>query len=324
MESLSSLTYSNYADKKPLFTNAAETIVTSTSDTFAAPERNISGNQSESGFSPMAPAFQSRARSERLGLPRQQEPRSADTAPTAAEIEEVLMYYRINNNPLFDDNAQANASNFGFLGNATNNRPESVASSNMWSEGAASNTDRSNDMLDTFDFLVKSLSSAHNYVSMLTREQLSVLKSIRPSLLYELLLEVAKVRSDKWMRRALPNECAFCKNNGENEECYSDHVLKDGRGRVLCPVLRAFRCPRCGATGERAHTIKYCPYNTEGDRAGVSGRRRAPPSSLVLGAPLVAGLASSMSRSPQAAASPAAPASSPVPSTGLAHSSIWE
>ncbi|CAG9786633.1 unnamed protein product [Diatraea saccharalis] len=107
------------------------------------------------------------------------------------------------------------------------------------------------------------LSSANNYVSMLTREQLSVLRSIRPSLLYEFLQEVAKVRSDKRMRRALPNECAFCKNNGENEECYSSHALKDWRGRVLCPVLRAFRCPRCGATGDRAHTIKYCPENAD-------------------------------------------------------------
>lgn len=40
---------------------------------------------------------------------------------------------------------------------------------------------------------------------MLTREQLSVLRSIRPSLLYEFLQEVVKVRSDKRMRRALPN-----------------------------------------------------------------------------------------------------------------------
>lgn len=40
---------------------------------------------------------------------------------------------------------------------------------------------------------------------MLTREQMSVLRSIRPSVLYEFLLEVAKVRTDKRMRRALPN-----------------------------------------------------------------------------------------------------------------------
>ncbi|XP_069354261.1 nanos homolog 2-like [Maniola hyperantus] len=62
--------------------------------------------------------------------------------------------------------------------------------------------------------------------------------------------------------------CRFCKNNGEDEKKYSSHTLKDGSGRVLCPVLRAFRCVRCGATGDRAHTIKYCPMKENGiDRA---------------------------------------------------------
>lgn len=40
---------------------------------------------------------------------------------------------------------------------------------------------------------------------MLSREQLSVLRSIRPGLLYEFLQEVAKLRSEKRMRRAMPN-----------------------------------------------------------------------------------------------------------------------
>ena len=34
---------------------------------------------------------------------------------------------------------------------------------------------------------------------------------------------------------------------------------QDQRGVVQCPVLRAYTCPTCGARGDNAHTIKYCP-----------------------------------------------------------------
>ncbi|XP_050350733.1 uncharacterized protein LOC126773697 [Nymphalis io] len=54
-------------------------------------------------------------------------------------------------------------------------------------------------------------------------------------------------------------ECGFCKNNGEPEVWYTTHALKDGKGRVRCPILRALSCRRCGGTGDNAHTIKYCP-----------------------------------------------------------------
>lgn len=57
--------------------------------------------------------------------------------------------------------------------------------------------------------------------------------------------------------------CVFCKNNGENEDFYMSHTVKDDYDRVTCPVLSAYRCPICGATGPEAHTLKYCPKNKE-------------------------------------------------------------
>ncbi|XP_054009331.1 uncharacterized protein LOC128892806 [Hylaeus anthracinus] len=62
-------------------------------------------------------------------------------------------------------------------------------------------------------------------------------------------------------KKPLPTECVFCRNNGEEETYYREHLLKDVDGRVRCPVLRAYTCPICGATGDEAHTIKYCPKN---------------------------------------------------------------
>ncbi|MCI4394525.1 hypothetical protein PGIGA_G00169770 [Pangasianodon gigas] len=53
--------------------------------------------------------------------------------------------------------------------------------------------------------------------------------------------------------------CGFCKQNGESAEIYASHRLKARNGRVLCPVLRNYVCPICGATGDAAHTRHYCP-----------------------------------------------------------------
>lgn len=57
------------------------------------------------------------------------------------------------------------------------------------------------------------------------------------------------------------NVCVFCRNNGESKKVYSSHVLKDLQGNTTCPILRAYTCPLCKATGDQSHTIKYCPKN---------------------------------------------------------------
>jgi hypothetical protein len=55
------------------------------------------------------------------------------------------------------------------------------------------------------------------------------------------------------------NHCRFCEKNGEKEAIFSSHPLKDSLGKVVCPVLRSHKCPKCKESGDYAHTIKYCP-----------------------------------------------------------------
>ncbi|KAM5236892.1 nanos homolog 2 [Ctenodactylus gundi] len=73
-----------------------------------------------------------------------------------------------------------------------------------------------------------------------------------------------------------PTLCNFCKHNGESRHVYTSHQLKTPEGLVLCPILRHYVCPLCGATGDQAHTLKYCPLN--GNQQSVyrrSGRNSA-------------------------------------------------
>jgi len=54
--------------------------------------------------------------------------------------------------------------------------------------------------------------------------------------------------------------CSFCAKNGETEAMVTSHKLyKSETNLVQCPILRAYRCETCNATGDFAHTRSYCP-----------------------------------------------------------------
>ncbi|XP_056425087.1 nanos homolog 3 [Hyla sarda] len=57
--------------------------------------------------------------------------------------------------------------------------------------------------------------------------------------------------------------CTFCKHNGEAPSLYNAHSLKNNTGRVVCPILRSYTCPQCGATGDKAHTRRFCPLTKD-------------------------------------------------------------
>lgn len=63
--------------------------------------------------------------------------------------------------------------------------------------------------------------------------------------------------------RLKTKNCSFCLKNGERQCVYGSHELKNEQGIVLCPILRRYVCGICGATGDQAHTRKYCPWNVE-------------------------------------------------------------
>ncbi|XP_029979775.1 nanos homolog 2 [Sphaeramia orbicularis] len=64
--------------------------------------------------------------------------------------------------------------------------------------------------------------------------------------------------SDSSSTGASSDFCRFCKQNGESAKVYRSHSLKS-KGKVVCPILWSYTCPTCGATGDHAHTRKYCP-----------------------------------------------------------------
>ena len=70
--------------------------------------------------------------------------------------------------------------------------------------------------------------------------------------------------------------CRFCQNNGEGEEVFLSHATKEHNGTVVCPKLREYTCPVCDQTGDRAHTVRYCP-KIRGSKADKANENSSIP-----------------------------------------------
>lgn len=128
------------------------------------------------------------------------------------------------------------------------------------------------------DFRLNGVSRELDYFDRLAAQQANVpeFKVKRPTRAEELVSAQSQARENLLMvlaraqqKKTHPgkkNVCVFCKTNGENEMIYTSHVLKEKTGRVACPILRAYHCPNCGAHGDTAHTLKYCPLSAENQK----------------------------------------------------------
>ncbi|XP_036596640.1 nanos homolog 3-like [Trichosurus vulpecula] len=80
------------------------------------------------------------------------------------------------------------------------------------------------------------------------------------------------VRQEGWRHKNVL--CSFCKHNGESRNIYMSHMLKDEKGRVVCPILRKYVCPQCRATQDNAHTVRFCPLTSKDYMSVYSYRAR--------------------------------------------------
>ena len=131
----------------------------------------------------------------------------------------------------------------------------------MWADFAANGTDQE---LDEIDRIMRKGNLDNNVLTAPLRGRGYTLHTSQSGDPYALMKaklgQMIKTTQKGSKSQKKPTTfCAFCKNNGESEVVYNSHQLKDERGRVVCPILFYYKCPQCGAYGENAHTLKYCP-----------------------------------------------------------------
>ncbi|XP_059177721.1 uncharacterized protein LOC131957035 [Physella acuta] len=82
-----------------------------------------------------------------------------------------------------------------------------------------------------------------------------------------LILEAERERQKKLVlpKHTPKMSCKFCKNNGEPPEVYTKHRLHFNE-KTVCPLLRHYVCRLCRSTGDYAHTIGHCPFNSKKDK----------------------------------------------------------
>ena len=142
-----------------------------------------------------------------------------------------------------------------------------IAPSNPWDDFATNGIDHDLDEIDKImrrNDLEKNVRSSTlgqgRAAELLDMKEPTALMRNR---LLQLILEAEKNKKNGRNNKKVAKVCVFCKNNGECESVYSCHSIKDDKGRVTCPILYCYKCPKCGASGENAHTLKYCPLSTD-------------------------------------------------------------
>jgi HD superfamily phosphohydrolase len=83
--------------------------------------------------------------------------------------------------------------------------------------------------------------------------------------------------SNKTSRSTL---CKICKDNGKSKNMYESHNVKNEKGMVCCPVLKAHICEKCGKNG---HTKTYCTksFTSEKNTTYIATKKEAKNNNII-------------------------------------------